>query len=150
MPTSHIVALIGIFIALAVAIFGQISHAKVLSKWAILIMVICFVIFGFLPGESITDGEACGYETIELAVDSEYQWAECQNQEFGVIGYEDTKEVSGSSGWRGGGYNQAAYCSDLAASVKSSHSDVPQDANWETVRSSENVRWRGGIERRRQ
>lgn len=37
----------------------------------------------------------------------------CSNPAFGIASWGVVETVTGSSGWRGGGYNQEAYCNDL-------------------------------------
>jgi hypothetical protein len=44
----------------------------------------------------------------------------CANQAFGIAGWANEEILNGTSGWRSGGYNQGAYCSEFINSVVSS------------------------------
>jgi hypothetical protein len=41
----------------------------------------------------------------------------CQNPAFGIAGWANQETLQGTSGWRGGGYNPGAYCTDFTNSV---------------------------------
>jgi hypothetical protein len=40
-------------------------------------------------------------------------WKTCTNQAFGLSRWDNEETLHGTSGWRGGGYNEGAYCTDF-------------------------------------
>lgn len=73
-----------------------------------------------LAGE-LVDVRKCGTQMATLAINQictkAPRWKVCANQAFGIDHWENTERLQGTSGWRGGGYNQGAYCSDFINSV---------------------------------
>lgn len=67
----------------------------------------------------VTDGEKCGY-TSKITKHRDYEFRLCSHPSHGVTGYQYTETVTGSSGWRDGGYNQIAWCSDVKRAKENS------------------------------
>ena len=44
-------------------------------------------------------------------------WKTCANQAFGLAGWANEETLYGTSGWRKGGYNEGAYCTEFIKSV---------------------------------
>ncbi len=74
----------------------------------------------------------------------------CPHPDFGQAGWAQEETLQGTSGWRGGGYNQDAYCSDYSNAVISSHGLGGQPYNVVIMSKSEEGRWTGRFNRDRQ
>jgi hypothetical protein len=59
----------------------------------------------------------CGIKMAKAAMDQvctkTIVWKTCPNQAFGLARWENEETLHGTSGWRGGGYNQGAYCTEF-------------------------------------
>lgn len=81
----------------------------------------------------LVDVRKCGREMAKLAIDQICTkapiWKVCSNQSFGLDHWENSERLQGTTGWRGGGYNPGAYCTDFINSVVSSRGlgDKPHD-----------------------
>ena len=71
------------------------------------------------------------------------EYKTCRLPEFGQVGWQREEVLNGTSGWRGGGYNQGAYCSDYIASIVNSHGLGGQQYKADIINSSEEGRWTG-------
>ncbi|QOG21709.1 hypothetical protein [Bradyrhizobium sp. SEMIA] len=86
-------------------------------------------------GPELIDVRKCGTQMATLAINQictkAPRWKVCPNQAFGLDHWESTERLQGTSGWRGGGYNQGAYCSEFINSVVSARQlgDKPHDVS---------------------
>jgi hypothetical protein len=96
----------------------------------------------------------CGIRMAEAAMQQvcskPVTFKSCQHPDFGLAGWRKEETLQGTSGWRGGGYNQGAYCSDYTNSVVSSRKLTGTDYKIEKVTSGEEGRWTGTFGRDRQ
>lgn len=74
----------------------------------------------------------------------------CRHRDFGQTGWAREEVLQGTSGWRGGGYNQNAWCDDLIRSSISARQLGGTSYLIEKVSSSEEGRWTGTFNRDRQ
>ncbi|MDX8481611.1 MULTISPECIES: hypothetical protein [Mesorhizobium] len=99
-----------------------------------------------LAGELINVRQ-CGTQMATLAINQVCtkapHWKVCSNQAFGLDHWEDEAKLTGATGWRGGGYNPEAYCTDFINAVLNSRSlgDKPHDVT--DIKSSEERRRTG-------
>ena len=61
---------------------------------------------------------------------------ECVHPSHGIDHFEIDVTLTGDSGWRGGGYNQTAYCNDYLASLNATYpgSNLVRTNSWEDAR----------------
>jgi hypothetical protein len=68
-------------------------------------------------GAELSDNRKCGTAMAKAAMDQVCtkapNWKTCTNPAFGLEKWGNEEPINGTSGFRGGGYNQAAYCNDL-------------------------------------
>jgi hypothetical protein len=83
-----------------------------------------------------TDGDKCGYSS-RTVQHRDHEFQLCSHPSHEVIGYQYTEIVTGSSGWRGGGYNQVAWCSDVKRKKEAS---IGSSIIWSDERRSEDRR----------
>jgi hypothetical protein len=69
------------------------------------------------------------------------EYKTCPDPSFGQKGWEKEENLHATSGWRSGGYNQGAFCSDFTNSVVSSRHLAGTNFRIEPVKSSEEERW---------
>lgn len=73
-----------------------------------------------LAGE-LVDVRKCGIQVATLAMNQVCEkaprWKICSNQAFGIERWDNSERLQGTTGWRGGGYNPGAYCTDFINSV---------------------------------
>jgi hypothetical protein len=81
---------------------------------------------------------------------SEIRFATCGLPAFGLKGWSKEETLQGTSGWRGGGYNQGAYCADYKNSVVGGRKLQGAEYKLETVNSGEEGRWTGPFGRTRE
>ena len=74
---------------------------------------------------------------------SEGQYRTCSLPIFGQSGWQNEETLSGTSGWRNGGYNQGAYCTEFMNSVVSSRKLTGSVYKLERTGSSEEDRSTG-------
>lgn len=74
----------------------------------------------------------------------------CRRAEFGLERYANEQRFSGSTGWRGGGYNPDAWCSDYIRKTIDSLNIGSQDYSATVVNKREEARWTGWHGRDRQ
>jgi hypothetical protein len=74
----------------------------------------------------------------------------CRHPDFGQAGWARQETLHGTSGWRSGGYNQDAYCTDFIASVVQARQLGGKPYSLEKTGSSEEARWTGPLRRHRQ
>ncbi|MGO7792889.1 hypothetical protein [Rhizobium ruizarguesonis] len=74
---------------------------------------------------------------------SDPEFATCSRPEFGLAGYENQETLPGTSGWRGGGYNQNAFCTDFTNSVIGARGLSGNNYKIEVIGASEEQRWTG-------
>lgn len=67
----------------------------------------------------------------------------CRRAEFGLEQYANEQRFSGSTGWRGGGYNPDAWCSDYMRKTIASLNIGNQDYAARVVNKREEARWTG-------
>ncbi|WP_213290989.1 hypothetical protein [Bradyrhizobium sp. sGM-13] len=72
-------------------------------------------------GPELVNVRECGAKMAQLAIgqvcSKAPSWKTCANQAFGVDRWENEEKLNGTSGWRGGGFNQGAYCTEFINSV---------------------------------
>ena len=78
------------------------------------------------------------------------QYKTCADPAFGQQGWEKEEALHGTSGWRGGGSNQGAFCTEFKNGVVSSRGLAGTNFKIEQVGSSEEGRWTGFMNRDRQ
>jgi hypothetical protein len=106
---------------------------------ALVAMVLGFAgfVIGRLPqsktAEAAEQGSAVG-STTSIAKPVVYKT--CQDPSFGRNGWQHSEVVDQSSGWRGGGGSQQAWCNELAASFIQRHS-IGSDREIEVLGSHE-------------
>jgi hypothetical protein len=73
-----------------------------------------------LAGE-LVDIRQCGIRMAEAAMNQVCtkapSYKTCQNSAFGLAGWANAETLQGTSGWRRGGYNPGAFCTDFTNSV---------------------------------
>lgn len=73
-----------------------------------------------LMGE-LTDDRQCGIQIAKAAIDractTAPKYKTCRLPAFGISAWANDETLQGTSGWRGGGYNPGAFCSDFTASI---------------------------------
>lgn len=78
-----------------------------------------------LEGE-LVNVRKCGIEMAKAAMTQvctrAASWKTCENQAFGIASWGGNETLNGTSGWRGGGYNPDAYCTDFINGVVQSRS----------------------------
>jgi hypothetical protein len=67
----------------------------------------------------------------------------CTNQAFGLASWANEETLNGTSGWRGGGYNQGAYCTEFINSVIQGRGLGNQPHLVDEIKSSEENRRTG-------
>jgi hypothetical protein len=67
----------------------------------------------------------------------------CANQAFGLARWANEETLNGTSGWRGGGYNQGAYCTDFINGVIASRGLGNQPHAVDNVKPGEEQRRTG-------
>jgi len=94
--------------------------------------------------QQVTDGAICGF-TEKTSQHRDHQFKLCTHPNHGITGYQHSEVVSGSSGWRGGGYNQVAWCNDVKRAKERS---VGQSIVWSQETRSEGRKkdWLGKAE----
>ena len=70
-------------------------------------------------------------------------WKTCENQAFGLAAWGNEETLNGTSGWRGEGYNQGAYCTEFTNSVIQARGLGDKPHVVDNVRSSEENRRTG-------
>jgi hypothetical protein len=83
--------------------------------------------------EDATDGDKCGF-TSNVVQHRDHEFQLCAHPSHELTGYQFTETVSGSSGWRGGGYNPTAWCNDVKRAKENS---VGQSIVWSNQRPRE-------------
>jgi hypothetical protein len=72
-------------------------------------------------GPELVNIRQCGIQMAKAAMDQICTrapvWKTCTNQAFGLSHWANQEKLNGTSGYRGGGYNQGAYCTDFINSV---------------------------------
>ena len=72
-------------------------------------------------GEVRSNPTICNIEMFKLIIplfgEKVPEWKICTNQAFGLASWANEETLNGTSGWRGGGYNQGAYCTEFINSV---------------------------------
>lgn len=68
-------------------------------------------------------------------------YAVCRRAEFGRERYANVQQYTGSTGWRGGGYNPTAYCSDFTQGTISTLGIGGQDYSARVIKPGEEQRW---------
>ncbi|MFD6319854.1 hypothetical protein [Methylorubrum thiocyanatum] len=72
-------------------------------------------------GSELVNVRKCGIEMAKVAMDQVCTRAviykTCANQAFGLERWENSERLNGTTGWRDGGYNPVAYCTDFTNSV---------------------------------
>ena len=79
---------------------------------------------------------AAGFEWITCIPETE-RFKVCRDPAHGVEQYQYSESVSDQSGWRGGGYSQPAFCSEL---MRRKEAAIGQSIVWGTPQSSEDSR----------
>ncbi|NOJ46074.1 hypothetical protein [Bradyrhizobium archetypum] len=99
-----------------------------------------------LAGE-LVNVRQCGIQMAKAAMDQVCikapTYKTCQNPAFGIKGWANQMTVQGTSGWRGGGYNQGAFCSEFTNGVIASRGLGNQPHLVDDVRSREESRRTG-------
>lgn len=76
-----------------------------------------------LAGE-LVDVRQCGIQMAKAAMDQACtkapNYKTCQNPAFGLAGWANQETLQGTSGWRGGGYNPGAFCTDFTNGIVAS------------------------------
>jgi hypothetical protein len=81
----------------------------------------------------ITDADVCG--TVEKTeLDSGHEYRECRNPSHGIVAYENSHEFEKWSGWRQGGYNQQAWCSEVR---RDAEARVGSLIDWQVIKTEE-------------
>jgi len=78
-----------------------------------------------------------------VSKNSEGRYRICSLPIFGQSGWQNEEPLSGTSGWRGGGYNQGAYCTEFMNSIVSSRKLTGTVYKLEPTGSSEEDRKTG-------
>lgn len=93
----------------------------------------------------VTDKELCGTTTEEFIVNPAKPKT-CRHPDFGHEGWSKTETVTQSSGWRGGGSNQANWCNQLTASfIQSRTVESKYDKEILGSREESNKDWKGHV-----
>ncbi|MGY4608604.1 hypothetical protein ACVW16_007016 [Bradyrhizobium sp. USDA 4474] len=99
-----------------------------------------------LAGE-LVDVRQCGIQMAKAAMDQACtkapNYKTCANAAFGIAGWENQETLQGTSGWRGGGYNPGAYCTDFTNGVVASRGLGSQPHVVENVKPGEEQRRTG-------
>ncbi len=99
-----------------------------------------------LAGE-LVNVRQCGIQMAKVAMDQICTkapiWKTCTNQAFGIARWENEETLNGTSGWRGGGYNQGAYCTAFINSTVQTRNLGNLPHLVDEVRSSEENRRTG-------
>jgi hypothetical protein len=99
-----------------------------------------------LAGE-LVDVRQCGIRMAEAAMNQVCtkapSYKTCQNPAFGQAGWANEETLQGTSGWRGGGYNQGAFCTEFTNSVVASRGLGNQPHLVDNVRPGEEQRRTG-------
>lgn len=71
--------------------------------------------------DELVDVRKCGSQMATLAINQictkAPSWKVCSHPSFGIDHWENSERLQGTTGWRGGGYNPGAYCTDFINSV---------------------------------
>lgn len=98
-------------------------------------------------GAELVNVRQCGIQMAKAAMDQVCvkapTYRTCQNPAFGTKGWANQMTVQGTSGWRGGGYNQGAYCSEFTNGVIASRGLGNQPHLVDDVKSGEESRRTG-------
>jgi len=100
-------------------------------------------------GSELVNVRACGIAMAKAAMDQlcvkAPVWRTCANQAFGLAHWDNEESLSGTSGWRGGGYNQGAYCTDFVNATIQSRGLGAQPHIVDDIKSSEEGRRTGAF-----
>jgi hypothetical protein len=83
------------------------------------------------------NAERCGTHIVTQSVPEGEKYQLCSDPSHEVGSYRQTIIVTGQSGWRGGGYNQNAYCQDV---MRAKEMSIGGTINWSDQHSSESSR----------
>lgn len=91
--------------------------------------------------------QKCGAEIAKVAIDKACsvtpKYKSCRNPSFGLASWDKVETFQGTSGWRGGGYNPSAFCSDFINSVVASRGLTNQSYAIESMQPGEEQRRKG-------
>ena len=100
---------------------------------------------------SYSDYNKCLIDVIKLLLPNKpITYKLCALPEFGLSGWAKEETLNGTSGWKGGGYNQNAFCNDFINATLTARALPGSGYKVETVTSSEEGRWTGTFGRDRQ
>jgi hypothetical protein len=87
--------------------------------------------------KNVLDADKCGTHVVTQPIPEGEKYQLCADPSHEVASYRQTIIVTGTSGWRGGGYNQNAYCQDL---MRSKEQSIGATIVWSNQKSSEGSR----------
>lgn len=94
------------------------------------------------------DARSCRQNMVNLSFDKIcISYKACRRTEFGLERYNNTQQFSGTTGWRGGGYNPVAWCNDFTRGTISSLKIGSKDYQSKIIGSSEESKkdWKGKV-----
>jgi hypothetical protein len=86
---------------------------------------------------NIQNAQKCGTHVITQSIPAGEKYQLCSDASHEVESYRQSIIVTGQSGWRGGGYNQNAFCQEL---MRLKESAIGATITWSDQNSSENRR----------
>lgn len=104
-------------------------------------------------GAELIDARKCGAAMATAAMQQvctrPITVRKCRHPDFGQERWARSETLQGSTGWRGGGYNPDAYCSDYISSIVTSRQLGGKAYNIDIVGKREEGKWTGTFGRKR-